>query len=136
MTSKIEPYGRGIVCPFQRDNKGDFANDAGLPLVRSNVGEAIGVIGPMGGEPGELPWRGEFGSRLHALRHRGLHSDLIRATAEEMTAGPIRNYVKDVLVTGVQVTTSDPGKLGVRLTFRMTNASPDGEAQVDRIIEE
>ena len=62
MTKEVENFGRGLLCPVQRDGKGDFANSAGLSVLKSDVGECIGIIGPIGNSPGELPWDGDRGS--------------------------------------------------------------------------
>ena len=107
MTIKAEPYGRGIVTPFQRDNKGDFANASGTDVLNSDVGELLGIIGPTQDSPGELLWRCDLGSRLHTLRHRKLHSELVRATAEQMTAGVVREYEPRVRVGPSTVTVDD-----------------------------
>lgn len=97
-TDAQDPYGRGIVCPFQRDGKGDFANQSGLTLLSSDVSELLGIMGPSADQPGELPWRGDLGTRLIVLKHRGLHKELTRATAEHMSAGAIRAWEPRVRV--------------------------------------
>lgn len=88
----IDEFGHGIVCPFQRDGKGDFANTEGLDLLKSDIGELIGIIGPTPGRAGELPWNTEIGSTVTLLKHRGLNSELFRATAEQFIYGPVRTY--------------------------------------------
>ncbi len=133
MAFEINQYGRGISCPFQRDNKGDFANTSDTELLNSNLAEAIGIIGPRGGMSGELPWRGELGSQLHTLRHRRLHDDLLQATAAHMVAGAVRAAVDDVIVG--EVTTETQGKsLVVRLRYRRKDAEPTGDELVERVI--
>ena len=93
-----DPYGSGIVCPFRRDGKGDFANNSGLVVLKSDVAELLGIIGPSASEPGELPWDTERGARLIVLKHRGIHKEMTRATAEQMAAGTIRRYEPRVQV--------------------------------------
>ena len=61
---------RGIITPFRRDQKADFANDSGVELIRSNVRQVLGTKGPGSNGSGELPWNTEFGSLMHTLRHQ------------------------------------------------------------------
>ncbi len=78
--------GVGIVRPFRRDEKNDFATANGLALVASCVGQALGTRGDSALGPGELPWRTEFGGRFHQLRHRNQSEaldDLARVMAQE-----------------------------------------------------
>jgi len=103
----MNEYGQGIVCPFQRDGKGDFTNDLGLALLRSDIGELIGVIGPTAQQPGELPWNTEIGSRVLMLKHRGLHSEMVRATAEQTVGAAIRVW-EDRARVGPVETITDP----------------------------
>lgn len=106
-TTTPDPYGRGITCPFQRDGKGDFANASGLDVLRSDVGELVGIMGPAADQPGELPWRCDLGTRLITLKHRGIHKELTRATAEHMSAGAIRAWEPRVRVAPTTVSTVD-----------------------------
>lgn len=134
MAKKIYQYGQGLICPFQRDGKGDFAHESGVGLVNSNLAEAIGIIGPIGSSPGEVPWRGGLGSQLHTLRHRHLHSDLLQATASHMVAGAARAAIQGVIVGPVSVETDD-SKLFLRMKYRLAGSEPTGEELVERVIE-
>lgn len=86
------PYGCGILCPFRRDGKGDFASESGLPLLSSDIAQLLGIIGPSAFQPGEVPWRTEIGTRLVGLKHRGTHRELTRSSAEQMISGAIRRW--------------------------------------------
>lgn len=82
--------GQGLLWPFQRDAKSDFANGAGAELVQSALISILGTRAatPDGRSQGELPWRGDFGSLLYTLRHRNAD-----ATAKELA----RVYVAQAL---------------------------------------
>ena len=80
-TEPTRPYGGqlsrpflgfGLLRPFQRDLKGDFASGSEEALVRSCVAQVLGTMGATedGLVQGELPWNPEFGSVLFRLRHR------------------------------------------------------------------
>ena len=78
--------GRGLLRPFRRDGKGDFANGEGAVLVKSCVGQILGTRASSDMIQGEIPWRPEFGSRFHLLKHRRNNlalSELARAYAQE-----------------------------------------------------
>ena len=92
MVDYADEFGCGIVCPFQRDGKGDFANDCGLPLLKSDIGELIGIMGPTTFQPGELPWNMDIGSRVFQMRHRGMNVEMTRATAADFVESPVRVF--------------------------------------------
>lgn len=91
--------GFGLLRPFQRDQKNDYATDGGAPLVRSAVGQILGTRAQSGGSQGEIPWRPELGSKLYILRMRkGPHqNELARAYAQEA----LRRWEPRVSVTRV-----------------------------------
>jgi hypothetical protein len=122
-SNNVNQFGRGLLCPFQRDQKGDFANGGGIGLLASDVGELLGIAGPYGDLPGEVPWRTDLGSRLDALRHRQMHAEIVRARAEHMTAGVLRKFEKRVRSSAVQVL---PGTADGSLTVRFSFTTFDG----------
>jgi len=100
-------FGRGLITPFQRDGKGDFANTTGDQLLRSDLAELIGIIGPTADQRGELPWRDEVGTRLINLKHRKIHNSTIQGLALQMTAEVISRFETRVRVTRARVEVSD-----------------------------
>lgn len=83
-----ELLGRGILLPFQRDLKNDFANGGGRRLVQSAVKFVIGTDAQGELAEGEIPWRPEFGSLLYLLKHRKgrIVNELIRQYAQDALA--------------------------------------------------
>lgn len=122
MADAREQFGRGIICPFQRDGKGDFANAAGITVLRSDIEELLGIEGPSAKEPGELPWDPDRGSRLDSLRHRHLHSEMVRALAEQYTSTPLRVYERRVRPGPVRVSQKDERTLRIEVTFAPRSA--------------
>lgn len=119
-------YGTGVLCPFQRDGKGDFVNGSGLALLKSDVKELVGIVGPTRTQPGELPWRTDIGSRVLAMRHRGMHGEMVRATAEQNIVPTVRKYEKRVTPGATSVEQQpENGALLVRFTY-MPNATVNG----------
>jgi phage baseplate assembly protein W len=62
--------GRGLLRPFQRDQKNDLAASAGIALVKACLEQLLGTKCDSPTSAGELLWRTDFGSRLHQLRHQ------------------------------------------------------------------
>lgn len=106
--------GRGILRPFRRDKKADFANGEGIALVRSAVGLVLGTICASDVTQGELPWRTEFGSLVHLLRMRN-NSPALAELAANRVAGALKTWVPAVRVRAVLVTRNgDKCTIGIR----------------------
>ncbi len=78
--------GNGLLRPFRRDEKQDFANGGGVLLVVSAVGQILGTRAASEANQGELQWRPEFGSLVHLLKHRNNNAilrELARTTSME-----------------------------------------------------
>jgi len=117
MTQFREQFGRGILRPFQRDGKGDFSNESGMRLLKSDIAQLLAIRGPTLTSPGELPWDTDRGSRMDSLRHRHMHSEMVRAMAEQYAAGPIRKDEKRVDMGRVAVEIEDDQTLRVDVSF-------------------
>ncbi|MDY0004849.1 MAG: hypothetical protein RBU30_26360 [Polyangia bacterium] len=61
---------RNLLIPRRRDQKNDFASGTGEELERSKVTQVLATEGATPRSAGELPWRTNFGSALHLLRHQ------------------------------------------------------------------
>ena len=108
---------QGVLVPFQRDIKSDWANASGSAVVRSDVIQALLM------ERGELPWDEGRGSRLNWLRHRSLPeatmNDLARVYVVEALRGELANVVvREVTVARFAGPDGDPRSgLRVRVTY-------------------
>lgn len=65
----FERFGRGVVFPLRRDGKGNFENASGREKFRNNLALILGTRGGTERQPGEVPWRPEFGALLHQIKH-------------------------------------------------------------------
>jgi hypothetical protein len=83
---------RGLLAPFRRDKKRDFASGSGPDLLRAKVLQALLTEGAGPRSSGELPWRTSFGAGLHLLRHQ---------RNDEVLAALARVYVRDALARWV-----------------------------------
>ena len=79
---------RGLLLPFQRDRKRDFASGSAAELLAAKVEQVLAIEGETPRSSGELPWRTAFGSGLHLLRHQRNDAAL---------AALARVYVRDAL---------------------------------------
>jgi len=95
-------FGKGVITPFQRDGKGDFANAADISLVRSEVQQVLGTMASSPRSNGELPWRPEFGSILPLLRFRNL-DETTRELARVYVIDALRTWLSRVRVKDAQV---------------------------------
>ena len=91
--------GNGLLRPFRRDEKADFANASGEDLVRSAVGQVLGTRSSSAQAIGELPWRPEFGSLLYTLRHSN-NNDALEQIAQSYVIDALRKWEPRVNVTG------------------------------------
>jgi len=83
---------RGLLTPFQRDRKRDFASGEGDDLLASKVEQVLATEGSTLRSVGELPWRTAFGTPLGVLRHH----------RNEVVLGELaRVYIRDALARWV-----------------------------------
>lgn len=93
---------RGLLRPFRRDQKSDFANGAGRDLLESNAGQVLGTRCGGSGRAGELPWRSAFGSRLHLLRHASINART-RELARVYAGDALRRWEPRLAITHCEV---------------------------------
>lgn len=98
--------GSGLLGPFQRDRKGDFANGSGVAVVKSAIRQILGVRGANDRVQGELPWRTEFGSSLPLLRHRN-NDLLLEDFARVFVIEAVERWEPRVTITDVQTERRD-----------------------------
>jgi phage baseplate assembly protein W len=123
-----EFLGFGLLRPFRRDRKADFAAAGGEALVRSAVGQILGTMASSDFTQGELPWRTEFGSLLHLLRHQK-NDAVLQELARVHVADAMKRWEPRVQLTSVQVTRErDRGEnvLAIRLRYNIISANVPG----------
>ncbi len=106
----------GLLTPFRRDKKRDFASASGPVLLAAKVQQALLTEGATPRSAGELPWRTAFGSGLHLLRHQrndAALGELARVYARDC----LRRWVPEAELVSVAVE-QDGGSLQLRVRFR------------------
>lgn len=119
LPSVADALGFGPVRPWRRDRKLDWATAKGAKLVASAVGQVLGTRCASDFTEGELPWRDEFGSLLHLLRHRN-NDATTRELARVYVADALARWEPRIRVTGVDIVAEDvPGLGEVALAIRV-----------------
>lgn len=129
------PLGYGLLRPFRRDQKADFAAAGGIELVKSAVGQILGTLAGNNRISGELPWRTDFGSQLMLLRHRNNNlalADIAKAWIVEA----LQRWEPRVQITSVKITQEEavPGEgrnvLLVRLRYNILTKPAAGNSVI------
>jgi uncharacterized protein len=123
-----EFLGFGLLRPFRRDQKADFAAAGGEAVVRSAVGQILGTVGASDFTQGELPWRTEFGSLLHLLRHQK-NDRVLEELARVYVVDALRRWEPRVVVTSVQVMREQQdgeNVLAIRLRYNLISTNVPG----------
>ena len=108
---------RGLIQPFQRDLD-DFANADGAQELQSRIEQVLGTRGTSPNEIGEMPWRPEFGSALHRLRHRNMDETIV-ALARTYVGDSLRRWVPELSSVDTEVEDDqDKRRLVIRVRAR------------------
>jgi len=102
MTDQI----RGLLVPFRRDRKRDFASGTGADLLATKALQALMTAGATPRSSGELPWRTSFGAGLDLLRHQ--RNDVALAElARVQVRDALKRWVPEAELVEVRVTRED-----------------------------
>jgi phage baseplate assembly protein W len=115
--------GFGLLRPFRRDLKADFAADGGERIVRSAVGQVLGTMAGSDFTQGEVPWRTEFGSLLHLLRHKR-NDSVLQELARVYVVDALKRWEPRVAVTSVQMTREQQdgqNVLAIRIRYNLVD---------------
>lgn len=118
---------RGLLVPFRRDRKRDFATGTGADLLGSKVLQAVMTAGATPRSSGELPWRTSFGAGLDLLRHQRNDAALAEL-ARVQVRDALRRWVPEAELVGVDVARED-AMLTLRVRFRPAKRAGRGEVQ-------
>lgn len=122
--------GAGLIRPFQRDGKSDFANTTGVALVQAAIGQILGTQASSDFAQGELPWRPEFGSLLHTLWH-SKNDEALAEVAQAYVVDAITRWeprvrLKQVVVARDVSAGRTDNVLSIRLKYDIVSGSVVG----------
>ncbi len=104
---------RGMSLPFQRTGGSDFTTAEGEALVKANL--MFLLTTPIG----FLPWRPDFGSRLHELRHSP-DTITLRETVRVIISDAITKWLPYVRLDSVDVESKRQTKsLQIKIAYRI-----------------
>lgn len=106
----------GLLSPFRRDKKRDFASDNGEALLSSKVRQALLTEGTTPRSSGELPWRTSFGAGLALLRHQR-NDAVLRELARAYVRDALKRWVPEAQLVSLEVEQS-AAKLRLRMRVR------------------
>ncbi len=111
----------GVLIPFRRDRKRDFASGEGEELLASKVEQLLATEGASARSSGELPWRTAFGTPLQLLRHQ--RNDAVLAElARVYVRDALRKWVPEAVALDV-TPSADGADLSIRIRVRGQRAS-------------
>jgi len=111
-----ESQSRGLLVPFRRDKKRDFASDIGADLLGSKVLQALMTCVATPRSSGELPWRTAFGAGLDLLRHQRNDAALAEL-ARVQVRDALKRWVPEAEMVEVTAT-RDGANLQLKVRFR------------------
>ena len=117
----------GLLAPFRRDRKRDFASGAGGELLASKVLQALMTAGATPRSSGELPWRTAFGAGLDLLRHQRNDAALAEL-ARVHVRDTLKRWVPEAELVEVSVSREDASLL-LRVRFRPARRAGRGNEQ-------
>lgn len=112
---------RGLLAPFRRDRKRDFASDDGDPLLASKVLQVLATEGATARSSGEIPWRTAFGTPLQLLRHQN-NDVALSELARIYIRDAFRRWLPEATLISVAVERSD-SVLALRVRFRAASGA-------------
>ncbi len=94
-------------------------------MLRSKVVQALATEGETPQSSGELPWRTEFGSGLHLLRHQR-NDDILGELARVYVRDALSKWVPEAEVVSAEASRDGP-TLSIRVRFKERASSGEGE---------
>jgi len=111
----------GVLIPFRRDRKRDFASGDGEELLASKVEQLLATEGATARSSGELPWRTAFGTPLQLLRHKN-NDAILAELARVYVRDALRKWLPEAQILELGVA-RDGATVTLRLRYRATAAS-------------
>lgn len=125
---------RGLLLPFQRNQRSDFANATGSELWIARVKLLLSVRGPTERGVGEIAWRPEEGAPLHLLRHQN-NTPMMREMARHYIVDAFRRSLPGVVLSDLGTPLLEKNKLTVRITFMVVQGNVPVERGLEAVAE-
>jgi phage baseplate assembly protein W len=119
--------GAGLLRPFRRDEKNDFAHAEGIEVVRACVGQILGTTAASDFTQGEMPWRTEFGSVLYLLRQQR-NDAALQELGRHYIVDALSKWEPRVRVKACRFTRPKPNVLEIRIRYDIVSVNSPGNA--------
>ena len=120
MSDPYEHLGAGIVVPFRRDGKQDFANSSGLEMIRSSVRIILGTLCSGPENEGELRYNQRLGTLISTLRHRNLDDPATQELATHYVYEALRDNEPRVQLLDLRFDkNSDKNQMKLKISYRI-----------------
>ncbi len=118
----------GLLSPFRRDLKRDFASTSGFELLQCKVLQTLMTEGFSPLSSGELPWRTAFGSSLTLLRHQNNNTVLVEL-ARVYIRDALKKWIPSAEVKSVEVI-SDKASITLKLRIKEKDTAAEHVIEV------
>lgn len=119
--------GAGVLVPFRRDGKDDFANDTGLEAVKSSLRIVLGTLCAGPTNDGEVPFNQELGTLIRLLRHRNINDPTTEEIANHYVLSAILANEPRVRMKGIGfVPKPDANTIILRLKYDVVDRDTTG----------
>ena len=120
----------GLLAPFRRDKKRDFASGIGEVLLAAKVRQALLTEGTTPRSSGELPWRTSFGAGLALLRHQR-NDAVLRELARVYVRDALKRWVPSARLVSLEVE-QDGATIMLRVRVRERDVTATANVSFDR----
>lgn len=127
--------GYGLMAPFIRSNA-DFYNDGSFEHLDSMISQVLGVMGGNDYIEGELPWRNDFGSQLHLLRHKN-NTDVVQELARIYIIEALSKWLPQIIVEDIIMNKKtdykgDENILEIRIGYSLNGSVQGSNSSISR----
>lgn len=125
---------RGLLLPFQRNQRNDFANGTGSELWSTRVRLLLSTHGPTERGPGEIPWRPNDGAPLRLLRHQN-NTPMLREMARHYIIDAFRRSLPGVFLTEIGTPVRAGNVLQIEIRFDVVEGTAPAERGLQAVAE-
>lgn len=124
MSDPFEYLGAGIILPFRRDGKHDFANSVGLDMVRSSAYVILSTLCSGPENEGEIRWNQHLGTQLPLMRHRNFNDETVRELAVHYGFDGLSSNDPRIILSNVNIIKKvNENKLTIKFTYTIAGES-------------
>lgn len=137
MADEYAYLGAGVLLPFRRDGKDDFANGSGLEVIDTSLTSIMGTMRAGPANDGEVPFNQQLGTLLALLRHRNIDDPTTAELATHYTSESIVANEPRIKPKAVGFRPrADDNRLTVRLKYDVVDRDTRGINVISSDIEQ